>query len=175
MLDYKYQFLPHCGRELISLSDKKHIYEIKGEKKMFVKVLTLDEKNRKDMYLEVELQSKAFNMGFKCPRIYDHYMYNGDMFIIMEKLKAKTIKDRFGKNEEQVPKRIFKKIREIVDTLYYKGIEYIDITSVNFMIDGNDNVYVIDFGHAYYRKGNTIDYYLDEFLDGEDKWNQEMI
>ena len=38
-----------------------------------------------------------------------------------------------------------------------------------------EKIIIIDFGHAYYREGNTIDSYLDEFLNGTNIWNPEMI
>jgi tRNA A-37 threonylcarbamoyl transferase component Bud32 len=170
---YRYTELPYTEDELYPLHPKKHIYGVVGNDNKLVKILT--DKSRKDCFLEVKLQKEAKNLGVMCPEIYDYYWYNGVFYITMEKIKAKTIKDRFSANEKKVPKWVFEKIREIVDYLWDKGIEYIDITSVNFMVTDDNKIIIIDFGHAYYREGNTIDSYLDDFLNGKNYWNPEMI
>lgn len=170
---YRYTKLPYTNEELYPLHPKKHIYGVIGDDKKLVKIL--EDKSRKDCLLEVRLQKETYNLGFKCPNIYDYYWFNGAFYIVMEKIDGKTIKDRFSPDEKKVPKWVFKKIRDIVDTLWVKGIEYIDITSVNFMITNKNQVVIIDFGHAYRREGNSIDEYLDRFLDGADEWNPEMV
>ena len=61
----------------------------------------------------------------------------------------------------------------IIEILYYtENIEYIDITPYNF-IEKNEKIYIIDFGHANYRKAKN--YFLREFLDGLNKWNSDFL
>jgi tRNA A-37 threonylcarbamoyl transferase component Bud32 len=66
-------------------------------------------------------------------------------------------------------------MREMVDELYSEGIEYVDITSVNFMRSKTGKIYIIDFGHAYFSDGKTIDAYLNDFLDGMNEWNEYYL
>jgi Kae1-associated kinase Bud32 len=168
-----YQYLPLCGSELYPLHPNKTVYGIYSDSYKFVKIIT--DKTRQECLLEVKLQKQAKNLGINCPIIYDYYWYGGVFYIIMEKVQGKTIKDLYSKNVKKVPKKVMSKIREIVDYLYENGIEYVDVTSVNFMITKDNQIMVIDFGHAYYSDGKTIDAYLDDFLDGKNYWNPEMI
>ena len=40
------------------------------------------------------------------------------------------------------------------------------------MLDKNENLWIIDFEHSYYRKVNReINEYLNKFINGENKWN----
>jgi serine/threonine-protein kinase RIO1 len=52
-----------------------------------------------------------------------------------------------------------------------EGIEYPDITPYNF-IKVKNKIYIIDFGDAKYRDKET-NWFLTEFMDGENSWNPD--
>ena len=93
--------------------------------------------------------------------------------IHMEDLQEMCIADKYGDDPEAIPAYIWKAIRTILHTLYYeKSIEYIDITPYNF-IEKDGKVYIIDFGHAEY-VSNHMNWFLKEFLDGDNGWNPDF-
>jgi len=60
--------------------------------------------------------------------------------------------DLYSDDPQAVPEWVWDEIHRILAILYEReGIEYTDITSYNFMQEAvTDNIYIIDFGHAYY-------------------------
>jgi serine/threonine-protein kinase RIO1 len=93
----------------------------------------------------------------------------------MENLEELCLADKYGENPETIPKLVWDQIRMILKILYYEeGIEYIDITGYNF-IEKDNKVYIIDFGDAIYsKKGNKINWFLREFLDGYNNFNPDF-
>lgn len=74
--------------------------------------------------------------------------------------------NRFSDDPEDIPEWVWIQIRKIVTTLYeQEGLEYIDITPYNFLIDLNKKIWIIDFGHAYYTNpSKPINWFLSEFI-----------
>ncbi len=92
--------------------------------------------------------------------------------VCMERIDAECLANVYGDDPSNIPKWIWNDIRNIVETLYTEeGIEYIDITGYNF-IEKNGRICIIDFGDAKYTDGN-INWFLKEFLDGENSWNPD--
>ena len=90
----------------------------------------------------------------------------------MEDLEEMCLADRYGDDPAKIPKWIWDEIRRmLLILLNAEGIEYIDITPYNF-IQKDDKIYVIDFGDAKYTDGE-VDWFLQEFLDGENSWNPD--
>jgi RIO-like serine/threonine protein kinase len=73
------------------------------------------------------------------------------------------------------------KVEHILETLFEcEGIEYVDITSYNFMEDVDGKIWIIDFGDAYYtleEKGApAANWFLRSVLAGESgkAWNPDF-
>jgi len=117
----------------------------------FVKKLDYLKVPKQSAQLEYELQkyiSLKYNFSPKVDSITWMSTYAE---IVMEKIQGQTLADIFGDDPTDIPDWIWNKMRRIVTTLYNEdGIEYVDITPYNFMIDSNDKIWIIDFGHAYY-------------------------
>jgi tRNA A-37 threonylcarbamoyl transferase component Bud32 len=95
--------------------------------------------------------------------------------IHMEDLQEMCLADKYGDDPAVIPAYIWVSIRIIIHTLYYEEcIEYIDITPYNF-IEKDKKVYIIDFGHAEYTtKRPEMNWFVKEFLDGENGWNPDF-
>lgn len=132
---------------------------------MFVKVVSEDADN------EVELQKIASSYGFS-PRVLSHNKLEDSSFIMMEDLEAECLADVYGENPDNIPLWIWDEIRSMVTALFnQEGIEYVDITPYNF-IEKDNRIYMIDFGDAKYTNGE-VNWFLSEFLDGENSWNPD--
>ena len=160
-------FLPNTNKELIRISNDKLIYIIKDEPNILVKVSLHNDKLIKEINLQIKAHSYV-----PCPNIIDTIVNEGHIYILMEKLEAKTIYDLYGSNPKDVPDKIWKEIHKIISKLYYHDIHYVDISSFNFMVDKNDKVYIIDFGDAYECK---VNWFLKDFMDGEKSWNPDFV
>jgi len=124
--------------------------------------------------LEIELQEIAAKYGF-APRI--HYV-NGNV-VQMDRIKGLCLADVYTDDPKMVPDWIWKEIHRILAVLFEcEGIEYIDITSYNFVLEIDSNkVWIIDFGHAYYTKstdGKAKNWFLRDVLEGEKSWNVDF-
>jgi RIO-like serine/threonine protein kinase len=124
--------------------------------------------------LEIELQNIASKYGF-APRI---LTINGNE-VTMEKINGPCLADLYTDNPAMIPDWIWNEIRRILRILLEReGIEYIDITSYNFIQDNDTNkIWIIDFGHAQYTKvkeGNPINWFLQDILDGVKDWNPDF-
>ena len=76
----------------------------------------------------------------------------------MQKIHGDNLSDIYGEDIEEVPIKVINIIRELISTLNYYLVEYIDITGYNFMLDSNENLWIIDFGHARCReKDDKVD------------------
>jgi serine/threonine protein kinase len=168
----KYKFLPKTFQELESLSNKKLIYNVKNDPKLFVKIIEL---NNIDKYIsvlnEIKLQQKANEYNLS-PKILDYYIKDNVIFIIMEKIDGKTIYDIYGDSLDDIPKYIFIEIHNKLNQLLCIGIEYIDISPYNFMIENNTkNLKIIDFGHA---KSIELNWFVKDYLTGNYSWNPDF-
>jgi tRNA A-37 threonylcarbamoyl transferase component Bud32 len=120
---------------------------------------------------EAELQRIASNYGFS-PKVISVTKIDDACFITMEDLEAECLADVYGEDAKDIPKWIWDEIRSMVTTLMNEeGIEYVDITPYNF-IEKDNRVYMIDFGDAKYTDG-CPNWFLSEFLDGENSWNPD--
>lgn len=123
--------------------------------------------------LEVELQGVAAKYGFS-PNILDVDYCDNVCNIIMEDIEAECLANTYGDDPEDVPGWIWDQTRIMVTTLYeHEGIEYTDITPYNF-IEKDNRIYMIDFGDARYTNNETpTDWFLTEFINGENNWNPD--
>jgi predicted Ser/Thr protein kinase len=136
---------------------------------MFTKIITDN--------LEIELQEIAAGYGF-APRI--HHV-DGNV-VQMDEIKGHCLADIYSDDPKKVPDFIWAEIHRILAVLFEReGIEYVDITSYNFMLENDTNkVWIIDFGHAYYSTTplaadkKAVNWFLREVLDGEKSWNPDF-
>ncbi len=121
--------------------------------------------------LEVELQNIASSYCFS-PRISKVERNGEHVRIFMEDVEELSIGDTYGEDPLEAPVWIWNDIRTMIGTLYHhEGIEYVDINPYNF-IEKDGRIYMIDFGDAKYSNGE-IDWFLSEFLQGENSWNPD--
>ena len=121
----------------------------------------------KNPEMEAELQRIAHTHGFS-PAV----LAVNETSITMEHVDGCLLADLYGENPAELPKWYWEQIRYMVRTLYeFEGIEYRDITPYNF-IDTEDGLRMIDFGDAKYTDGEP-DWFVREFLDGENSWNPD--
>jgi RIO-like serine/threonine protein kinase len=126
-------------------------------------------------YLEIELQEIAAKYGF-APRI--HHA-DGDV-VQMEAIKGQTLADLYTDDPTLVPEWIWDEIFRILTLLYEcEGIEYVDITSYNFIVDEFGKIWIIDFGHAYYTPKEKptkepTNWFLKDVLNGLREWNPDF-
>lgn len=127
--------------------------------------------------LEIELQDIASKHGF-APRI---QRIDGNV-IQMDSVNGMCLADIYTDDPTKVPDWIWTEIHRILSVLFEcEGIEYIDITGYNFMLeDGTDKVWIIDFGDAYYSttpqtdNKKPLNWFLREVLDGQKSWNPDF-
>ena len=127
--------------------------------------------------LEIEIQDVASKHGF-APRI---HRIDGNV-VQMDEIKGSCLADIYTDDPKKVPDWIWAEIHRILAVLFEcEGIEYVDITSYNFMVEEEtQKVWIIDFGDAYYSKvGQTddkkaVNWFLREVLDGEKSWNPDF-
>lgn len=139
-------------------------------KTMFVKVLPAAYAAQ-----EVEIQNIASELGF-APKIRKIFKEKDEWTVLMDNLGIEnSLVNIYGENAEDVPDDIWDQIRDMIRTLYEEyEIEYVDVTPYNFLeVDGK--IWMVDFGDARFVKtGIDIDWYLQEFLDGENTWNPDF-
>lgn len=124
---------------------------------------------------EIELQNIASELGF-APKIRKVFKEGGEWTILMDNLDgAKMLSDVYGDGNEDIPEHVWNTIRKMVAILYYDyEIEYVDVTPYNFM-ERDGKIWMIDFGDArYVQTGIEMDWYLQDFLDGENYWNPDF-
>ena len=152
---------------------RKPIYTCPGDPTILVKV-----SDSESLAEEMRVQSKAYaalqnDQHFSgrynpCPRVISYLEQNGKYYLIMKKIDGQTIADRYGEEPNSVPNHIWEQIHLIVYVLFYHNIHYIDVSSYNFLVDNNDRVYIIDFGHA---KEIVVDDFLKDCLVNTKAWN----
>jgi len=133
---------------------------------MFIKEVELETSEN-----EIELQTIASKYGFS-PKIISTTNADKKCFIVMEDLEEESLGDVYGEDPTKIPEWIWNQIRVMITTLLEEeGIEYCDINPYNF-IKKDNRVYMIDFGDAKYKNGE-INWFLQEFIDGENSWNPD--
>jgi RIO-like serine/threonine protein kinase len=101
--------------------------------------------SEEDVRREARLQTIAHEF-VSTPRILDCQPTS----ITMERVDGMTVADMYGADIRRVPHALKREMYEMIHTLYKKaGIQYIDVTGYNFVIDENTGqLWIIDFGHA---------------------------
>ena len=169
-----YKILPTTLQRLKPLSNKKYIYSLYEDKTKFIKIIPKED-NEKDILNEIRIQKKVYSLGIKCPKILEYYWYKDSMYIIMEKIKGSDLQSIYGTNPKHTPRWIWKKVHDIIETLYNNDIEYSDITPYNFMKTLNNEIYIVDFGHSCILQDEYVDWFVDEFLNGINNWNPDQV
>jgi RIO-like serine/threonine protein kinase len=126
--------------------------------------------------LEIELQRLVADKYLFSPKI----LRVEDETVIMEKINGNTLFDLYEDDPKSVPQWIWDEIHRMLEILFEReGIEFIDISSFNIMVNLEDKkVYVIDYGHAKYTsvsKGERpSNWFLKDFLDGLNEYNPDF-
>lgn len=163
-LCFDYEIVQHiCNTEFSNI----YVVKCKGKKyilkEYFPKNLVLRDKDgrvftekNKDEYkkyrefFENEVQNlKRLNGKKGVVKIVDSFKYNNTEYIVMEKVKGKSLKEFImSKNEIKLQEimDIFLKIIKIVSEIHKNKILHLDINSKNIILDKNMNVKIIDFG-----------------------------
>ena len=134
-------------------------------------------KGRENVDRESDLQDVSAAMGFSPYTISKTLVSNDNWRLEMDKVSGKSLYELFGDEARDIPKNVWNQIRHIVRELYYKeGIVYVDITPYNFMMDENDDVFIIDFGDAYYEEeGQIRNWFHEQFIDDcTNMWNPDF-
>ena len=132
----------------------------------FIKKIPYNKTIKKSIQLEYELQNYISSTYNFTPKINKLSYLETESEITMEKINGKTLFEKYSDDPSDIPKWVWDEIRHILTILYEdEGIEYIDITPYNFMIDNNNKIWIIDFGHAFYTDSNKrINWFLSEFI-----------
>lgn len=92
------------------------------------------------------------------------------------RIDADNLGEKYG--EDNVPEYVWEQVHQIVwDLFYIANIEYIDITSYNFLEDEDGKVWCVDYEHATQRKSDTPrNWFLAQFLEDPDmrEWNPDF-
>jgi tRNA A-37 threonylcarbamoyl transferase component Bud32 len=118
---------------------------------------------------EIEFQNTAAELGH-APPIYKVDKINDMFHITMKRIHGTCLADI-----SEISPEIWNCIRYIIDELYEYGIEYVDINPFNFILDENQRLWIIDFGHAKQTIEGSKDWFIEEFLDGTNGWNPDFI
>ena len=162
-------FLKKYNCNLIRLSLAKPVYYCENNPNIIVK--TFRKEQQESMNNEFKIHKLAEKL-VPCPKIIDYYIEDEVGYYLMERINGESINDFYGDNPKDVPKEIWKQIHSIINKLYYNDIHYLDITSYNFIIEKNtEKIYIIDFGDA---KVVKINWFLKDFIDGENSWNPDF-
>ena len=93
----------------------------------------------------------------------------------MQKVDGDNLSNIYGEDINNVPIKLVAIIRQMISILNYYLVEYVDITGYNFMLDKNENLWIIDFEHVKCRDINdTIDPFVMQFITGAISWNPEF-
>lgn len=122
--------------------------------------------------IEFKIHSYVYNLNIvNTPKIIKYDASTKQM--TLQKIIGSNLSDIYGENADNVPSVLFNRVREIVITLTRNNIEYPDITGYNFMLDNNNKLWIIDFGHAKYN-ATSVDTFVKEFNSGTNKWNAKF-
>jgi len=117
--------------------------------------------------------NKKTKLNINAPQIVSYDTINKTL--TMQKINGDNLSNIYGEDIEEVPIKIIKIIRQLLDLLNQYLIDYIDITGYNFMLDKNEKLWIIDFEHAKCRvKEDVSDTFMMEFITGKLSWNPEF-
>jgi tRNA A-37 threonylcarbamoyl transferase component Bud32 len=146
----------------------------------------------KHVFIKTNVQYNEYFIHYHCYSLLEELKKNKDTYInisipkiisyheekkilTMQKVHGDNISNIYGEEFENVPPNIINIIRQCLYLFDQYLIDYIDITGYNFMLDKNDNLWIIDFEHAKYRKKNEKnDDFLYLFINGKNSWNPEF-
>lgn len=133
---------------------------------LFLKKLDYSKVSKQAAQLEYEIQSYIASKYNFTPKTHGITLMSSYTEIAMEIVQGQTLADMFGDDPDNIPGWVWDEMRRIVTLLYtQEGIEYIDITPYNFMIDSNDKIWIIDFGHARYcDMSRPANWFLTDFI-----------
>jgi predicted Ser/Thr protein kinase len=95
--------------------------------------------------------------------------------LIMQHISGDNLSNIYGEEILEVPIKVINIIRKCLYLFHLYLVEYIDITGYNFMLDKNENLWIIDFEHATTRLPTDIpNPFLQEFINGKLSWNPEF-
>ena len=122
---------------------------------------------------EIGAQIASFKYGF-VPNIIDIQKDGENYLLVMEDMGKECLADKYGEDPRYIPEWIWYEIRDIVKTLFEKeGIEYRDISAYNF-VEKDERIYVINFEKAkYVHPYEPTNWFVVEFLEGENSWNPD--
>ena len=117
--------------------------------------------------------NKETNINIHVPKLISYDQDN--KILTMQKIHGDNLSNIYGEDIEEVPIKLIKIIRKLLDVLNQYLIDYVDITGYNFMLDKSENLWIIDFEHAKARGKNELcDPFLLEFINGRLSWNPEF-
>jgi hypothetical protein len=103
----------------------------------WIKKIPCDKVSKASVQLEYELQTYIGTKYIFTPKINTITYFKDCVEISMDLIEnGCTLAEHFSDDPDNIPKWVWDEIRRIIRILYYEeGIEYIDITPYNFMID----------------------------------------
>lgn len=118
-------------------------------------------------------KSKENHINIKVPKIYNYDSENKRLS--MQMIYGDNLSNIYGEDIKNVPKKLINIIQKTINLMNSYLVEYPDITGYNFMLDKNDNLWIIDFEHAKCRdiQEPTDDFVL-KFINGTNEWNPEF-
>ncbi len=117
-------------------------------------------------------RKKDTNINIHIPKVYN---YNEKTrTLTMQKIDGDNLSDIYGEDINNVPIKLINIIRKFIYLLTLYSVEYSDITGYNFMLDKNENLWVIDFEHCIcISDDEPINEFVAEFIEGKNSWNPE--
>lgn len=94
--------------------------------------------------------------------------------LLMDKIEGKTLYELYGDDPEDVPENVWGTIRRMLQELYDEhDIQYVDVTPYNFIVDKYGRMWIVDYGDAMLCSDIT-NWFLVDFLEGENSWNSDF-
>ena len=126
---------------------------------------------------EYEVHTRVLQVaGLRVPQI---LCYDPErQILIMEKVPGgMSIADFYGADFEAVPSSVVESVRSAVGRLVAAGVAHPDLTGYNFMLDEENQLWCIDFGHAQLAEDpDDVDPFIRQFVTGAvDSWNPEFL
>ena len=123
-------------------------------------------------YNEYKIHRYVYNLHIiNTPRVVSYDKKTKIM--VMQKINGMNIADYYGTNLSEVPKSIIEQIENIIRLLTTYNIEYPDVTGYNFILDQDEKLWIVDYGHALFND-NITNEYLMEVCDGIQNWNPDF-
>lgn len=117
--------------------------------------------------------SKENHINIKVPKIYNYDSENKRL--TMQIIYGDNLSNIYGEDIKNVPKKLINIIQKTINLMNSYLVEYPDITGYNFMLDKNDNLWIIDFEHAKCRNiQEPTDDFVLKFINGTNEWNPEF-